>query len=428
MSRKSVGLAALMAAAMTVFAAEGRAEEPPSCQGTVGRASLVTCALAASPSVRAERQGVEAVEGRSLSASALFPSNPVLSLSGGRRSAGGVSAVNWYVSLAQEVEVGGQRGARRDAAHAELEAQQGRVLGAEREAVAAAYIGYFELLGAKEEVRLAEQLVAINQDIVAVTRARVEKGLTAAIDLDIAESSAVRITLAGSEARRRVATARAALASVLGLDPLAPVDAQGELSPLVGAESVATGLSAQSAQERPEVTTLRAEQRAFQRRADLYRRLRLPNPTLSLSVQNDGFNERVLGVGLAFPIPLPGSLGRSYAGEIAETEALARRTGSEVDRLRRELRLEQATALHEFTSRREQLDAFTTERVQRALRGIQTLGQEIESGRLALLGALFAQQSLVELLQAHVAARKALCLASVEVVRTAGLPPARWDR
>jgi cobalt-zinc-cadmium efflux system outer membrane protein len=166
---------------------------------------------------------------------------------------------------------------------------------------------------------------------------------------------------------------------------------------------------------------LDAERRAFELRAAAFRRTRIPNPTLSLFAQNDGFNEHVFGAGLSLPIPLPGNVGRTYLGEIAEAEALAQKAAIDRERLARAIRLEILTALSTFNSRAAEVQAFTSERVTRAHETLRSLGEEVEAGRLSVRDALVAQQALVELLQADVAARRAWCLASVDLARAAGV-------
>jgi cobalt-zinc-cadmium efflux system outer membrane protein len=148
----------------------------------------------------------------------------------------------------------------------------------------------------------------------------------------------------------------------------------------------------------------------------------VPNPTVSVFVQNDGFNERVIGLGVAVPIPLPAPVGRTYAGEIAEADALSQRAEIERSRVERELRLEIADATATYTAHRLAVEAMTPERMRRAEDSLRDLQVEIEAGRLGVREALVAQQTLIELLQTNIAQRRALCLASVDLARALGVP------
>jgi cobalt-zinc-cadmium efflux system outer membrane protein len=172
--------------------------------------------------------------------------------------------------------------------------------------------------------------------------------------------------------------------------------------------------------EQPQVRAREAERRAYQHQADAYRRARIPNPTLSVFAEDDGFHERVLGVGLAFPLPLPGNVGRTYRGEIAEAEALAQRAAAERDAVLRETELALSKARRAFESRARELEAFTPERLERARQSLRSVREEVEAGRLSVRDALILQQALLELLDADLAARLAWCLASVDLARASG--------
>jgi len=419
----STKVAACLAVAVTLFTSSAVAQEAAPCSRRVTRANVVQCALAASLVVKSERQELEASEARKVAVSPLLPSNPVLSLSAGRRTIPSAEATNWYATLGQEIEIAGQRGVRRDAAQAAVEAQSKRVLLSRRETAALAWAAFFEAVAAREEQRLADRLTAATQAVSIAASARAEKGLIPPVDADIADATTVRVLQVKLAADRRVGQGQALLVSLLGLDPArGGLGVEGELMPVGGVDEALATYSGRAVEERPEVLVLEAERKAFERRADAFRRTRIPNLTVSLFVQNDGFNERVLGAGVAFPIPLPGNVGRTYIGEIAEAEANARRAVTDRERVQREIRLEAATAAQVFQSRAKEVQAFSQERVTRAETSLLSLGQEVESGRLAVRDAVVAQQALIELLRANVEARRAWCLASVDLARALGVP------
>lgn len=415
--------AACVATAVLAFGNSAWAEETGACAAKVTRANVARCAVAVSPSVRSEAFGVEALRGRERAAGTWLPSNPNLVLTASRRTGPGgqPEAFNWNAGLSQEVEIGGQRGRRLEAATAQLTAQEQRVLVARREVAAAAWIAYYDVLAAEEGHVLAVRLSSAATGLAVLARARADQGLSSAIEADIAEANTTRFVRVRFEQERRLTEARARLAVLLGVDPASTPAVEGDLVPLSGVEEKARSAIGRM-NERPEVRAAEAEREAFESRAALYRRSRIPNPLVSVFVQNDGFNERVFGVGLTLPIPVPAPIGRTYAGEITETGALARRAGTETDRVRRDIGLTLVTSLRELESRRREVDAVTPEQVDRAERGVQALAQEIGAGRLNVRDALFAQQALVELLQARLAARHALCVASVQLARAAGIP------
>src|SRR5262245_45479150 len=129
MNRTFVAATLAVAAAWARAASAGAAPEqptPPSrpasapeCLRPANGDAVVRCALAASPEVREARAQLEAAAGRQVAAAVLLPSNPTLAgtVSNRRRPPPeAASVLNWSVSLSQELEVGGQRAARVDAA------------------------------------------------------------------------------------------------------------------------------------------------------------------------------------------------------------------------------------------------------------------------------------------------------------------------
>lgn len=389
----------------------------------ITRASLVRCALAASLASRAERQGGEIAEARAVAASPFFPSNPVLSASVSRRTIVDRDVANWNFSLSQELEIGGQRGARRTAAEADVAAQRSRIVATDREIAADAWVAYYDAIAAEESTRLATRLEAVARSGAVAARARAEKGLIPMIDADVAEAAAIRATQVRIDAQQRAGFGRALLASRLGLDPIASaVTIEGDLSPLPGIDTAARAALARTLDARPEVQALEAERRAADARAAMYRRSRVPNMTVLAWVQNDDLNDRVIGIGVGVPIPLPQPVGRTYAGEIAEAEATSRRAASLADRARRELRLQLVGALSVYDAKRTAADAYAADRIARAEQSLASIAQEIEAGRLAVRDAVVSQQTLMDLLQARLEAQRALCIASVDLARAAGVP------
>ncbi|HEY0464384.1 MAG TPA: TolC family protein [Polyangiaceae bacterium] len=396
--------------------------EATHCSSAIGRDNLVPCALRASLAADAQAHAVEASRAQETAVSPWLPSNPVLSATIARRSIpGGARTTNWYASLGQELEVAGQRGARKRAAQAETSAEVARVRLTQREVAVEAWSRYFEALAAREEVALTTRLAAAAQELSNVVSAKADKGLLAPVDADVTEAILARDLRAKFAAERHEHVASSALASLLGSDPnagAAPIT--GELSPL-NVDRLAS-LAASAPTERPEMAAAEAERQSMQLRAEAYRRSRVPNPTLSVFVEDDGFNERVFGAGISIPIPLPGNVGRTYLGEIAESEALAKKASSERELVRRGVRLEVVSALQAYESRQREVSVLTPEKAQRAGQTLEDLRAQVEAGRLPVRDAIVAQESLVEFLQAELSARLELCLASVAVARAVGFP------
>ena len=210
--------ACVAAAASSATAA--RADLGSSC-AVVSRSNVATCALGASAGLVAEREGAQAAIGRRTAAAPWFPSNPVLSLSAGRRSAteGHGPALNYSASLAQEIEVAGQRASRRRAADADVAARTNDVVATSRTVAANAYVAYFDVLAARDALALARRLEATGSQVARVTRARADAGVTSALDAEVTEAALVRLVRGRLEASQRHRVALVVLATLLGREP-----------------------------------------------------------------------------------------------------------------------------------------------------------------------------------------------------------------
>ena len=390
-------------------------EASQSC-AKVDRSNVVACALAASHGLRADEHGVDAARGRADAARTILPSNPTLSVLGSRRDTAGVIVPNWTVALGQEFEIGGQRGARRREAEENVTVAKSRLVVDERDVAANALRALYDAVAANRALELAQRLEANAKAVATAARARADKGLIPVVEADVAEAGSLHATQVRLDVGQRALDSRSALATLVGRSLADGVVAAGDLTPLPSAEA------SPSAAARPEVVELDARRRAFEERASLLRRSRVPNVTLSAFAQNDAVNDRLFGFGLSIPIPLPHPLGRTNAGEIAEAEADALRARSEAARITRDFELRRALAASAYETSRAKLDAYTPDRIANADRQLANIATEVEAGRLALRDAIVTQQALVELLQAHIEVERSLCLASVELSRASGVP------
>ncbi len=425
MNLRTVFAGAALTMSVVLRPGVGAADEP-TC-ATVNRGNIVRCAIAANLTFKSERLGLESFEGRRRAAGIILPSNPSVSLGAAYTIDPSVQAADrqglWSATLSQELEIGGQRGKRLEVVSAEQRAQQARVGLAERDAARAALIAYFDALAAREEARLATRLGALAAALKNVARARAQAGVASDVDAQLAESASARLAQAQMNAEQRVATTTAALATLLGLDPLLTKPRpEGDLLPLAVVDTPPAALVEAALSRRAEVTVALAEKEAYERRAALYERLRIPNPTLSIFVRNDWIGERSAGIGVGFPIPFPAPVGRTYSGEIAEAASLAQRADTEAERLRRTVRLEVVTALEVVASRKRQLDLYPSDQVRQTEDTLRSIAEEIEARRLPVREALLTQQGLIDFLFASVETRRSLCIASVELARAAGLP------
>ena len=181
-------------------------------------------------------------------------------------------------------------------------------------------------------------------------------------------------------------------------------------------------LEEQALRLRGELAAAEMERKVLERRLALVRRERIPNITLSAFAERGEINDRILGIGLSVPIPLPDPIGRTRAGEIRRpwprsVPPRARRSWS-----RRRVRLEVARAVSALRARRGAADLFGSDLLARARADLSSLREAIAARQLSLREGLVWQRSLTELLAADIEARLGRALARVELRRVVGLP------
>ncbi len=403
---KPLSVAATLVALL--FASAARAETT-TCS-TLTRDNVGPCAVAASPSVRAAALTVTARQAEIGRARILLPSNPTLGLSfAGRRSAED-SAFNAYAQLGQEIEIGGQRGARGREAEARVSASEANKSVVSRGIAADALTAYFEVLAAREEVALLRRVEALATRVADVARAQAKAGAGSDLDADVAEAQAQKRAQSRLVAEGRAAGAEVRLTRLVGAGP---VVVEGKLDPLA--------LPARQTPA-PEVLALQREATALDAQASVLNRGRVPNVTVSIFAQSDGFRERVLGAGVSVPLPLPEPLGRTRASDIAVVRAEADATRAEADAKRAGLAREADAQQAETEALVRAAASVDDARAARAEASLAKLAEEVEKGRLQARDAFVAQDALTEMLGQRITAKREACLASVRLAALRGAP------
>jgi cobalt-zinc-cadmium efflux system outer membrane protein len=410
---------ATFAATCFGLAAPARAEVPELCTNQLTAAAVVRCALARSPEVRRARLDLDVVAGQRTTARTLLPQRPVLSVSAGERWADAGTAFDAYVTLTQEIEIGGQRGLRLDEVDAASAAAVRRVAATEHEVAAAALGAYWRFVAGRQRVVLARDGARIASTLGRLTEERRKEALVAPVDADIAESEAVQIGLRAAEADRVEAEASAELAAILDLAEPAELQPGDEL--VSAATGIPSGLVARALLLRGDLAAAQAERATAERHVAVLERERVPNVTLSVSYQRDGFAENFVGVGLAAPIALPGNLVPSGAGEVAVARARSAQAETDVSALRRHIVVEVNRAVANERAAATALRAFPDAVLGRARGDLDALADAITARQMSVRDALLAQRSLLDLLESNLQVRLNYSLARTELWRAAGL-------
>ena len=219
-------------ASFIVLVASSRvlAAEPRGCDEELSRANLIACAEARSPRIAAELASMRGAEGRLEAARPFLPANPALLGSVASRSGGGVTVTNWALTLAQELEIAGQSGLRVDVARSELLAQGHQLSVVRAELAEQAWLGYFQVLAARDRAALALRIEEANLEVARTVMGMSLTGLSSPVDAAVADAAAVAASQHRLEAQNAARAAEVRLRLIVGSTARPPLS--GALDPL----------------------------------------------------------------------------------------------------------------------------------------------------------------------------------------------------
>lgn len=362
-----------------------------------------------SPELRALREAVAVATGRERQAGAI--PNPTLAYGHERTARDGQANAQHIAQLEQPLEIGGQRGARRDAARLRRAADEARLAAAEARLDHDVARAYALAVAADRRALLATQAAEAFVEAERVSGERLAAGDVSGyadrrLRLEAARYAAQRT--AASLARR---TARLELAALLTAAPdtladrlvladsamLATAhDTAAAIAPRVARMPGADSLQRLARARRADLRALALEQEAAQAEARLATRERTPVPTIGAGFKTEqaagaggGFNGFVAGVSL----PLP--LWDRRAGALQAAEAQARQAGAERAVLERRVArevAEAAAALEAVEAERALLAPHVGPRTEVAMRAVRVAYAEGEITLLEWLDAVRAYQ------------------------------------
>jgi outer membrane protein len=204
---------------------------------------------------------------------------------------------------------------------------------------------FFNTLGAREVLRVAEQTVASRQLLVDKVRALAEAKLKSSLDVSFAEVSLGEATLLELRAQDRLQGSSAQLAAALGLPshtlpPLAEEPLVTERSDEVD-DLIRTAVA-----DRPELRALRAQREAAQKLSSAEKAARYPVITAIGAVGFSPYHDDRLeetyataGLGLSLPIFTGGRLSAREQGAQLQANATAKVVEEQANGIERDVRI-----------------------------------------------------------------------------------------
>ena len=392
---------------------------------------VVARALADNPELRAARAEVDAAGGR-LRQAGLRP-NPMLEL-GGQKAISPDS--NLSVGLTLPLDLNGRVDGRVGVATREVEMKRALVAERERRLVADVRLKAGELLSARRNVEVTDELLLINREGLRLVGDRVREGAAPALDESLLLVEVNRLEASRQMLESRVTVLGLQLRALTGMEPDAPLTLRGELAgaaPGVSrAEAVAQALAgrpdlevarADAAMARARIRKEEAEGRwdasvsvGYQRQDFGFGGLRGVASNGTLHPIQDVFH--YFGAGVTVTLPVRNRNEGNVAAAVAETRAAERRQEFMVLVVRQEVE----AAFTQLEAARRALALYERGVRDVARRNLDVVRRTWELGRGTLLDVITEQRRLIEVENGYTETLKQVYDATVEIERAVGVP------
>lgn len=310
----------------------GVSSQTPASEPVLTLDQAITLAEAANPELRRTLALRSSVEGNAADANTILWNNPELSAERTRRAvpqAPGITETQreWSADLSQTLEIAGQQGHRRRAAHQELDALNASIEDARLLLRGEVERQFVQVVALQERLATERLAVSIIEETSLSVQKRVAAGEDSRLDGNLANIEAVRARNQVGALEEQLLEARRELAATLQLPPGSLPAAAGALTAARPVASLETLLD--RAARRPALRALGHREQAAKQRLQLERSARYPDITVGLATAREGVGpsrERVTTLSMSVPLPLF----RRNAGGIGR--AVTELTQAEIDR------------------------------------------------------------------------------------------------
>jgi cobalt-zinc-cadmium efflux system outer membrane protein len=373
---------------LAVLGAPGRA----SAQSPLARLTLeeaVSLATTANPNVRAKEFEVQAVGANEITA-ALRP-NPTSNFLAEQFGGGSASQTQYTFNVGQPIELGGKRQRRVDSAKAATKVTGYELADLRRQLVFQVRKSFADILIAREALALAEQNLAAMDELERVHRFRAEKGDISGLELLRIEVERFAFERDTADARQALGAAKIALRTAIGQERLAEqFEVEGKLTVPEVAKSKSQ-LYRMALDARPDLRAAEAAREKARTDINLAKANAWWDVTPQIEYQRIG-PDNTIGFGFSLPIKL---FDRNQ-GEIARTQAEAKRAEASREALLAQALAEVDTALAVVTAERAKVTLLRDTYLPKIKQARDTVEFAYRRGGVTLLDFLDAQRTYRE--------------------------------
>lgn len=371
-------------------------------------------AIDASPRLKSANAAVEAAKGLASQADTMpNPQVEVLAenFAGGRRYSGIDSAEITY-GLSQEIELGGKRGYRTEAAtHGKTFKEYGVTI-ARLNLIRDVRVAYNNAIAAKENLALAEERKALAKEMVDNVNKRVQSASEPEIQLRKAEIGLSMAEVIEERARREFEHTKHVLASLWAGHEEAFLLDNSYFFELIfpPTEEIAEAALTQTA----DLKRWESEKERYNALYELERAEAIPDPKLTLGVRDlRATNDQAFVAGVSIPIPVF----NANSGNIARARSEMQRVESDEQSTHLQLRNEVFEWLEEMMNAYSHASMLKENIIPAAQQSFKLARNGYSVGRFPYLEVLDAQRTLFEVKEQYIKSLKAYHIARANVER-----------
>ena len=340
----------------------------------------------------------------------LYP-NPVMEMDGTTGELTGSRFENTLsVGVSQEFLTAGKRGKRLQAAAKEIESFDRQVDNSGRLLMEEVKTAFNDLLLAGNKVELAERSIALNSQLLDVTKQRFDAGDVPELEVNLARVEAARSEGRKAEAERELYPSRARLLTLMGLpqDEAASFNGSLEIKPFT---RTVGELKRLALAQRADLKALEAEKAKGDAEVALARAERIPNVTVGVGYQRENSaidvageevksRDNLIGMKISIPIPL---FDRNQAG-IREAKA---RKGSAENRYafaRLAIEREVESAFARLTTAEKSLSIYAKDIIPQLEENLKLVQEAYRLGEVGILTVIEEQKKFFEVNDGYLSA------------------------
>jgi len=337
--------------------------------------------------------------------------NPILDFEAGTGALTGSNAESSLsIGVAQEFSIAGRRDKRMAVAGHELEAYMWMLADRRRVVAEEVKMAFYDSILAEQRLSLADRSIALNRQLLEVTRERLAAGDIPALEMDLAQVELTRSEGSRIESELMLLRNRARLFNLMGMSVGESPEIIGTLENSITLANDLAGLKHLAKAKRPDLKALEAEKAKGDAEINLAHAEGVPNLTVGLALKRDTTAMEIgsiegkdtaytIGLKLSMPIPL---FDQNRAGV---HEAQARKSSSEIRLTAAATKAERdvETAFLSYRNSEKVLALYKSKIIPQLEENLKLTQEAYRVGEVGILAVIQEQKKFFEVSEAYLA-------------------------